>query len=84
MILRIKATPNASKNEIIGWEQDPLVGEILRIRIQAPPVDGKANKAITQFLAKSLNISKSQITLTKGLTSRIKTFEIPNESELPF
>lgn len=78
MILRIKATPNAKQNEIMGWETDPLVGKVLRIRIQSPPIDGKANKALTAFLAKSLKLSKSQVRLTKGSTSRIKTFEIPD------
>ena len=82
MILRIKATPNAKQNEIIGWETDPLVGQILRIRIQSPPVDGKANKMLSIFLAKSLNLSKSKIRLIKGKTSRIKTFEIPDETDL--
>jgi len=78
MILRIKATPNAKQNEIIGWETDPLVGPILRVRIQSPPVDGKANKALSTFLAKSLKLSKSRVKLIKGATSRIKTFEVPD------
>ncbi|SHJ46345.1 hypothetical protein SAMN02745181_2130 [Rubritalea squalenifaciens DSM 18772] len=81
--LRVKATPNASKNKIIGWEHDHLAGDVLRVRIQSPPVDGKANKALTTYLAKALGISKSSITLTKGQTSRIKTFEIPANAALP-
>jgi len=83
MLLRIKATPNAKQNKIIGWETDPLVGPVLRIRIQAPPVDGKANKALTAFLAKSLKLSKSQVKLIKRTTARIKTFEIPDETAIP-
>lgn len=82
MILRIKAIPNAKQNEIIGWETDPIVGPVLRIRIQSPPVDGKANKALTAFLAKSLDLPKSKIRLTKGATSRIKTFEIPEGTNI--
>ncbi|MEK6196526.1 MAG: DUF167 domain-containing protein [Deltaproteobacteria bacterium] len=83
MTLRVKATPNANRNEIIGWEHDPLVGPVLRVRIQSPPVDGKANKALAVFLAKSFGLSKSQIHLTKGTTSRIKTFELPDGTTLP-
>jgi uncharacterized protein (TIGR00251 family) len=83
MILRVKATPNAKQNEIVGWETDPLTGPVLRIRIQSPPVDGKANKALAAFLAKSLHLSKSKVRLIKGATSRIKTFEIPDHTDLP-
>lgn len=83
MILRVKATPNAKRNEIVGWQDDPMVGKVLRVRIQSPPVDGKANKALTAFIAKSLGVSKSQVKLCKGMTSRIKTFTVPDESQLP-
>jgi len=83
MLLRIKATPNAKQNEIVGWETAALIGPVLRIRIQPPPTDGKANKALTAFLAKSLKLSKSQVKLVKGTTSRIKTFEIPDDTALP-
>jgi uncharacterized protein (TIGR00251 family) len=83
MILRVKATPNASRNEVIGWEHDPLVGPVLRVRIQSPPVDGKANKALAVFLAKSFELSQTQVYLAKGGTSRIKTFELPDGTALP-
>ncbi|MBK1791550.1 DUF167 domain-containing protein [Persicirhabdus sediminis] len=83
MQLRIKATPNAKTNAIVGWEETPLAGRVLRIRIQAPPVEGKANKAIQVFLAKQLGVGKSKIQLQKGDTSRIKTFEIPDDCQLP-
>ena len=83
MIIRVKATPNASRNEVIGWEQIPLTGKVLRVRITAPPVDGKANKAIALFLAKTLSLPKSSVKLTKGQQSRIKTFEVPDSVTLP-
>ena len=82
MIIRIKATPNAKQNEIIDWITVPHVGPVLRVRIQSPPVDGKANKALCQFLAKSLGLSKSQVSLVKGTTSRIKSFEVPDDVNL--
>ncbi len=83
MKLRVRATPNARQNEIIGWEDDPQAGRILRVRIAAPPVDGKANVAIRDFLAKSLDLSKSAVVLEKGSSSRFKTFEIPDGTTLP-
>lgn len=83
MKLRVRATPNARQSEIIGWEEDPQAGKILRVRIAAPPVDGKANAALRDFLAKSLNLSKSTVVLEKGSSSRFKTFEIPDGTPLP-
>ncbi|WP_216822939.1 DUF167 domain-containing protein [Aeromicrobium sp. A1-2] len=47
------------------------------------PVDGKANTALRDFLATSLGLSKSKVVLEKGGTSRFKTFEIPDGTELP-
>ena len=83
MKLRVRATPNARQSEIIGWEDDPQAGRILRVRIAAPPVDGKANTALRDFLAKSLELSKSTVVLEKGSSSRFKTFEIPDGTPLP-
>jgi uncharacterized protein (TIGR00251 family) len=82
MILRVRATPNASRSEIIGWEDDPQAGRILRVRVAAPPVEGKANKELREFLAKSLKLSKSKVVLQKGNSSRYKSFEIPDGTAL--
>lgn len=83
MKLRVHATPNARQSEIIGWEEDAQAGRILRVRIAAPPVDGKANVVLRGFLAKSLGLSKSAVLLEKGNSSRFKTFEIPDGTPLP-
>ena len=83
MKLRVRATPNARQSEVIGWETDPQAGPLLRVRIAAPPVDGKANAALRDFLAKWLGLPKSKVMLEKGGTSRFKTFEIPDGTELP-
>ena len=83
MKLRVRATPNARRSEVIGWETDPLVGPLLRVRIAAPPVDGKANAALRDFLAASLGLPKSKVVLQKGGTSRFKTFQIPDGTRLP-
>lgn len=78
MILYVKATPNARKSEIVGWEEDPMRGRILRTRIAAPPVEGKANSELRSFLAGWLGIPKCRAILEKGDTSRIKAFSIPD------
>ena len=83
MILRVKVTPNASRNEILGWEEHPTTGRHLRVRLQAPPVDGKANKALVLFLAAELGVPKSKITLKKGQSSRLKTLELPDGTRVP-
>lgn len=83
MKLRVRATPNARHSEIIGWEEDPQAGKILRVRIAAAPVDGQANAALRDFLAKSLGIPKSKVVLEKGGSSRFKTFEVPDGTALP-
>jgi len=82
MILRVKATPNSSQNKILGWDDDPLVGPVLRVKIKSPPIDGKANKALIAFLSKSLQLPMSSIRLTKGAHSRIKSLEIPDNTKI--
>ncbi len=76
MILNIKVLPNASSNSIEGWEN-----ERLRIRIRGVPEKGKANENLIAFLAKEFGISKSQIKILSGHTSRLKRLEIEGISE---
>lgn len=83
MKLTVKASPNAKKSEIIGWIDEPLLGKALKIRIAAPAQEGKANAAIIQFLSQTLSIPKSQITLLRGDASRIKLFELPENTSIP-
>lgn len=81
--LTIRAVPNAKTSAILGWEEDPLAGRVLKVRIAAPAVDGKANAALTAFLAESLGLSRSKVALEKGGTSRFKQFTIPDGTRLP-
>lgn len=69
--LALKVTPNAGRNEIIGFSDG-----VLQVRIAAPPVKGKANKELTDFLSKTLGVSKSSISIVKGQTSRNKVIAI--------
>lgn len=83
MKLHIRATPNAKQSAIIGWENHQRFGKVLRVRIAAPPTEGKANEALVSFMAKSLGLSKSAISLDKGSTSREKTLIVPDHCLFP-
>lgn len=76
-ILKVKVTPNASKNEICGWHNG-----MLKIKLNAPPEDGKANKELISYLAKVFEVRKMDIEITAGLTSREKTVEISGCEDL--
>ena len=72
------AVPNARAGEVIGWEDDPRAGRVLRVKVAAPPVEGKANAALREVLAKHFGVAKSQVVLAKGSTSRVKVFSLPD------
>jgi len=63
--------PGARKNEIVGFH-----GDALKIRLTAPPVDGKANHALLSALADWLDLPKSALTLKSGQTSRQKVVRV--------
>ncbi|MBT3362914.1 MAG: YggU family protein [Chloroflexi bacterium] len=69
--ISVKVSPGARKNSIADYTDD-----VLRLKIAAPPVDGKANKELIAYLSKVLGISKSSIDIEKGLTSRNKQISI--------
>jgi len=83
MTIRLKVTPNARSNSLLGWEDDPRAGRVLRLRLEAPAIEGKANRALVTFLARELGVPKSSLTLVRGETSRLKTIEIPDDAKLP-
>lgn len=68
MLIDIHAQPNGKKTEIQG-----VHGDRLKIRIHAPPVDGKANEEIISFFSLLVKIPKRNIQIVKGETSREKT-----------
>ena len=70
--LNIRVIPNASKTELAGRD-----GSIWKIRLAAPPVDGKANEALIRFLADELDVAPSMIKILKGQGSKLKTIEVP-------
>ena len=78
LIVNIKISPNSKRNEIVREE------EYTKIKITAQPIDGKANKALVEFLSKNFKIPKTSIKILKGETSKEKTilFETQDEEKL--
>ncbi len=69
-----------------GAKQDQLCGlynQRLKIQLKAPPVDGKANKALIEYLSKAFNIAKSKILIHKGFNQRSKTILVEGIEQLP-
>ena len=67
LLLSLHVQPGARRDELAG-----LHGQALKLRLAAPPVEGRANKAVIVFLAKLLKIPKSAITIKSGMQSRCK------------
>ena len=70
-VLHVKVQPNARESEICGLLADDVVGGIdnrerLKVKLAAPPVDGKANKEIVAYLAKEMHVAKSNLCLIRG------------------
>jgi uncharacterized protein len=74
--LTLHIQPGAKKTEFAG-----LHGDALKIRLAAPPVDGKANEALIRFVAETLALPKSAVSLKSGLTSRRKVLEIQGATQ---
>ena len=67
---QIRVQPGASKNEVVR------APEGVKVRLQAPAVEGKANKACVQFLSKTLKIPRRRIAIIRGEHARVKTIRV--------
>lgn len=72
----VHVQPRASRSEITGMH-----GSALKVRIQAPPVDGAANAAVESLLADQLGVPRRAVSVVGGLTSRVKTVDIEGTTE---
>ena len=70
-LIKIYLQPKSSKNEIVGPYRDGI-----KVKVTAPPIEGKANEALVRFLAKEFGISSSQIELVRGHHSQEKILRI--------
>jgi hypothetical protein len=71
ILLKVYLQPKSSRNEVAGPYRDGI-----KVKVTAPPLEGKANEALIRFLAKKFGISPSCIEIIKGLHSREKTLRI--------
>jgi uncharacterized protein (TIGR00251 family) len=76
MRLYVRLTPKSSVERIDGWDVDDKGRRFLKVRVRAAPIEGKANEALIAFLAKSLKVPKSRLTLVTGDTARLKQIDI--------
>ncbi|MFA5183262.1 MAG: DUF167 domain-containing protein [Syntrophales bacterium] len=71
VLLKLKVLPRSSRCEIIGCH-----GDALKIKVTAPPLEGRANEEIIEFLAETLGIKKGQLAIVAGHKSQHKTVAI--------
>ncbi len=75
-LLKCRVQPRSSRNAVVG-----LYGEVLKIALTAPPVDGKANRELLKFLSSLLRLSPGRMRITVGAGSRNKTIFIPRPKD---
>lgn len=75
-VIQVKVVPRSSRNQIVGREND-----VFKIKLTAPPVEGKANKALREFLAKRLGLAKGGVEIISGERSRQKLVRIHGRSK---
>ena len=69
--LELKTIPNAPRTAVAGW-----LGEVLKIKVHAPALEGRANDALLEFLAETLGLPRRAVTLVRGDKSRHKVVRI--------
>lgn len=76
--LAMQITPNAKQTEVTG-----VHGDALKLKLQAQPIEGKANEALVKFLAGVLSVPKSAVTITHGQTNKRKLIEVASATLTP-
>jgi uncharacterized protein (TIGR00251 family) len=79
MVIKVRVITNASRTEVVG-----RIGSILRIKVAAPAVDGRANEELCEFLSEFFDIRRSQVLLRKGERGKEKNIEIIGRTEEEF
>jgi uncharacterized protein (TIGR00251 family) len=78
LVLNIRVQPRAANDAFAE-----LIGEQIKLRITAPPVDGKANRHLIAFLAKTFKVAKTDISIVSGENGRNKRVKIHQPTHLP-
>jgi len=69
--ITVHVQPNANQNKVVGFRDG-----VLQVRIAAPPIKGKANQELVKFLSTLLGVSKSSLSIEKGVTGKKKTVAV--------
>jgi len=75
ILIDVHVVPNAARTQVVGLHGE-AGQQALRLRLQAPPVDGKANQALVKWLAACLGVPQQAVTLARGETSRRKQLRV--------
>ena len=75
--LSVQVLPNAKNTEVVG-----LLDGALKIRLKAQPIEGQANEELIRFIATQIKVPKKQISVVRGITSRLKVVEIKAQREI--
>ena len=78
LLLDVRVQPRASRTEFAG-----LMGDRLRIRLNAPPVDGRANAALVEFVAAQCGLARTRVTLERGQAGRDKQLRLHGLAAIP-
>lgn len=78
LLLQLKIQPGASRSEFAGMH-----GEHLKVRIHAPPIDGRANAALIEFLCEAFAVPKAHVDIQRGELGRVKCICIRQPKALP-
>ena len=76
MIVKVRVIPNAPENEVVS-----RIGSVLRVKVNAPAVDDKANAALKSYLAEFFDVSSKTVNIIRGANGREKTVEISGRTE---
>ncbi len=69
--MRLRVVPNAKRSEVVG-----IHGDAIKVKVQAPAMDGKANEALLEFLAETMGVPRRAVQIVAGERSRDKTISV--------
>jgi uncharacterized protein len=76
VVVHVRVQARAARDEVVGWQE-----HILRLRVSAPPVDGRANQAVERLLARLTGVPPSAVRVVRGAGGRDKLIRITGLSE---
>ena len=78
MRIAVQISPNAKRSEVLGVFDDAL-----KIKLQAQPIEGKANEALVKYIAGALKVARSSVAITHGHTNKRKLLEVASATLTP-